>query len=372
MMQSSSNNSNPSIPLLQLALDYFSLPPAIAMAAKVAPYVDVIEIGTPLCKAAGMEAVRAIREICPDKLILADLKTPDVGDLEAKMAFDAGADFMTVIGGAALATVELAVKMAKQQGKEMLMELTGVRDILARAEEWKQLGVKRMVYHRGWDEQTFDRQWQDEDKVVVRKLIDMGFKITVTGGITVDLLPFFQDLPVSIIICGRAIHQAKDPAVAAHEFRSAIHRLWGSSKAISSGSTGNGKKGDAFLVDVAPKAIRWGISEMGLLLTMDGRECPGCDSSSKFCKGTITTVHCPDGVNVDNLVQGINQIFGQSRAFGRASNNTFYLDPAQLSDPSPAKTIDLLLATGNVLGQLGYRVDVNAGVGVANQILGNL
>ena len=121
MTQSASRNSNSSVPMLQLALDYFSLPPAIAMAAKVAPYVDVIEIGTPLCKAAGMEAVRAIREVCPDNLILADLKTPDVGDLEAKMAFDAGADFMTVIGGAALATVELALKMAKAEGKEMLM-----------------------------------------------------------------------------------------------------------------------------------------------------------------------------------------------------------------------------------------------------------
>lgn len=63
-------------PQLQIALDYISLPKAIVMAATVAPEVDIIEIGTPLCKAAGIETVRAIREICPDKLILADLKTP--------------------------------------------------------------------------------------------------------------------------------------------------------------------------------------------------------------------------------------------------------------------------------------------------------
>ena len=73
-----------SIPLLQVALDYTSLPSALAMALRVAPEVDVIEIGTPLCKAAGMEAVRAVREVCPDKLILADVKSPDVGGLEAK------------------------------------------------------------------------------------------------------------------------------------------------------------------------------------------------------------------------------------------------------------------------------------------------
>ena len=95
-------------PLLQIAMDYTSLPKALAMATLVAPEVDIIEIGTPLCKAAGVEAIRAMREICPDKLILADFKTPDVGGLEATMAFDAGADMLTVIGGAALPTVKEA------------------------------------------------------------------------------------------------------------------------------------------------------------------------------------------------------------------------------------------------------------------------
>jgi 3-hexulose-6-phosphate synthase len=127
------------VPMLQIAMDYITLPPALAMAVKVASEVDIIEIGTPLCKAAGLEAIRSMREIVPDKLILADFKSPDVGGLEAKMAFDAGADMMTVIGGAALATVEQALDMAHKMGKEMLMELTGVRDIIARAKEWRQM-----------------------------------------------------------------------------------------------------------------------------------------------------------------------------------------------------------------------------------------
>jgi 3-dehydro-L-gulonate-6-phosphate decarboxylase len=360
-----------SVPLLQLALDYISLPPAIAMAVKVAPHVDVIEIGTPLCKAAGIDAVRAIREVCPDKLILADLKTPDVGGLEAKMAFDAGADMMTVIGGAPMATVESALRVAQQMGKEMLMELTGVRDIVARAKEWKQVGVQRMVYHRGWDEQAFHREWSEDDKHTIRQLIDMGFKVTVTGGITVELLPFFQDLAVSIIIAGRAIHKAKDPAASALELRSAITRLWGAPQAGISWHSGN-RHVSASTTDVAAKAIRWGVSEMGLLLTLDGRDCPGCDSLQRFCKSTITTIHCPDGIRAGDLVQSIAHIFGQSRAYGRASDNAFFLDPAQLEDLSPGRIVDLLIATGNALRQLGYSANVNAGVGVANRILGTL
>lgn len=215
-------------PQLQLALDYVSLPKAIVMAYQVAPEVDIIEIGTPLCKAAGMEAVRAIREICPDKLILADLKAPDVGGLEAAMAFDAGADMMTVIGGAALATVREALAVARERGKEMLMELTGVRDseILVRAAEWRQIGVQRIVYHREWDAQNAGRMWADSDKTTIRGLIDMGFKLTVTGGLTMELIPFFADLPVSVLICGRGIREAADPRAAARQMRLAIADLW--------------------------------------------------------------------------------------------------------------------------------------------------
>ena len=92
---SRSNQTMNTTPLLQIAMDYISLPKALAMAVLVAPEVDIIEIGTPLCKAAGLEAIRSMREICPDKLILADFKAPDVGGLEATMAFDAGADMMS-------------------------------------------------------------------------------------------------------------------------------------------------------------------------------------------------------------------------------------------------------------------------------------
>lgn len=367
------------VPLLQCAMDYISLPPALAMSLKVAPEVDIIEIGTPLCKAAGLEAIRAVREVLPDKLILADFKSPDVGGLEAKMAFDAGADMMTVIGGAALATVESALEAARVAGKEMLMELTGVRDILARAREWRQIGVERMVYHRGWDEQAFNRMWVAEDRTTIHQLIDMGFKITVTGGITKNSLAFFQPLNVSVVICGRGIREAADPRQAAHEFRGEMHRLWGGQEPVAPSYAG-GRVGGLSLADNAAKAIRWGVSEMGLQLTVDGRECPGCDSPQRFCWGTRTEVALPPGLRADDVVARIGQAFGRSEAFGRASENAFVLDPAPLLDGAagsmtPAAqnaVVDLLRATGNALRALGAQVDVNAGLAVADRILREL
>ena len=190
------------VPMLQIAMDYITLPPARDGGQSGIrsrhhrnrhPAVQSDRVGSDPLDA----------RIVPDKLILADFKSPDVGGLEAKMAFDAGADMMTVIGGAALATVEQALDMAHKMGKEMLMELTGVPRHHRRAKEWREMGVERMVYHRGWDEQTANRQWEENDRTTVRQLIDMGFKITVTGGITTEKLPFFQSLPVSVVIFGR-------------------------------------------------------------------------------------------------------------------------------------------------------------------------
>jgi 3-dehydro-L-gulonate-6-phosphate decarboxylase len=366
-----------SVPLLQIAMDYITLPPALAMAIKVAPEVDIIEIGTPLCKAVGLDGIRAMRDLVgPDKLILADFKSPDVGGLEAKMAFDAGADMMTVIGGAALATVESALEAAKAAHKEMLMELTGVRDILARAKEWRQIGVERMVYHRGWDEQTFARQWVEEDRTVIRQLIDMGFKITVTGGLNKQLLSFFQPLAVSVVICGRGIRETPDPRQSAHEFRMEMQRLWGggASRGIDAGTTPafpGGKVASNTAAENAAKALRWGVSEMGLMLTAEGNDCPGCDSPQRFCWGTRVEVATPAGVNPGDVVAKISQEFGRTPAVTRGSETSFVLDPAQLPNSTPNEVLELLRATGNALRGLGYSVDVSAGTSVAERILRN-
>jgi 3-dehydro-L-gulonate-6-phosphate decarboxylase len=362
-----------SVPMLQVAMDYITLPPALAMAAKVAPEVDIIEIGTPLCKAVGLDAIRAMREMVgPDMLILADFKSPDVGGLEAKMAFDAGADLMTVIGGAALATVESALEAAKAANKEMQMELTGVRDILARAREWRQIGVEQMVYHRGWDEQAFARQWVEEDRTVIRQLIDMGFKITVTGGITKQLLPFFQPLAVSVVICGRGIRETPDPRQTAHEFRMEMQRLWGAGGISGMMPTyPGGKVATNTAAENAAKALRWGVSEMGLMLTVDGNDCPGCDSPQRFCWGTRVEVAMPAGVNAGDVVAKIAQNFGRTPAVTRGSENSLVLDPEQLPSSTPNQMIDLLRATGNALRELGCAVDIAAGIAVAERILRN-
>ena len=83
---------------LQVAVDLLTTADALALTNKVGPYVDIIELGTPLIKSAGLSAISAIKAAHPDKEVFADLKTADAGFLEADIAFSAGADLVTVLG----------------------------------------------------------------------------------------------------------------------------------------------------------------------------------------------------------------------------------------------------------------------------------
>ena len=61
-------------PLLQLALDHTSLQAAQRDVATLSDHVDIVEAGTILCLTEGLNAVRALRAQCPDKIIVADWK----------------------------------------------------------------------------------------------------------------------------------------------------------------------------------------------------------------------------------------------------------------------------------------------------------
>ena len=84
-------------PLLQLALDHTSLQAAQRDVALLSDHVDIVEAGTILCLTEGLNAVKALREQCPEKIIVADWKVADAGETLAEQAFGAGANWMTII-----------------------------------------------------------------------------------------------------------------------------------------------------------------------------------------------------------------------------------------------------------------------------------
>ena len=94
-------------PYLQVALDHPSLKHHLKVVDEL-PRSDriILEIGTPFLKKYGMEVIEKIREAAPNKYIVADLKTLDVGKLEVDDAFEASADAVVASGLASSASID--------------------------------------------------------------------------------------------------------------------------------------------------------------------------------------------------------------------------------------------------------------------------
>ena len=204
---------------LQVAMDVLTTDDALALAAKVAPHVDIIELGTPLIKAMGLAAVTAIKAAHPDKIVFADLKTMDAGELEADIAFTAGADLVTVLGSAGDSTIVGAVKAAKAHNKGVVVDLIGVADKVTRAREVTALGAQFVEMHAGLDEQA-------EPGFTLATLINQGetakVPFSLAGGVNLSTIASVQRAGATVAVAGGAIYGAADPAEAAKALRAAI------------------------------------------------------------------------------------------------------------------------------------------------------
>ncbi|MGX5717338.1 3-hexulose-6-phosphate synthase [Arthrobacter sp. MAHUQ-56] len=205
---------------LQVAIDLLTVEDALELAGKVAEYVDIIELGTPLIKAEGLSAITAVKEAHPDKLVFADMKTMDAGELEADIAFKAGADLVTVLGSADDSTIAGAVKAAKAHSKGIVVDLIGVADKASRAKEVRALGAKFVEMHAGLDEQAkpgFDLNG------LLRAGEESQVPFSVAGGVNASTIAAVQAAGADVAVAGGAIYGASDPALAAKELQAAIN-----------------------------------------------------------------------------------------------------------------------------------------------------
>ena len=132
---------------------------------------------------------------------------------------------MTVICAAPLATMASALEVAQRHQGEIQIELFG-RWTLEDAQQWRDLGIRQAIYHRGRDAQASGQTWSHQDLDLMKALSDLGIELSVTGGITPTDLPLFKDIAVTAFIVGRALAEAADPLAAAGQFRSAIDDIW--------------------------------------------------------------------------------------------------------------------------------------------------
>ncbi len=205
---------------IQMALDSLDFDATMALAEAVAPYVDILEIGTPCIKYNGLKLVKALKAAHPTKKILVDLKTMDAGEYESTPFFEAGGDICTVLGAADAATVNGVIKAAKANGAEAQVDLISVEDKAAVAKEAAANGAQIIGVHTGLDAQAAG-QTPFADLALIAGL-GLDVKISVAGGINKTTIQDTVRAGANIVVVGAAIYGAASPAESAKELRALV------------------------------------------------------------------------------------------------------------------------------------------------------
>ncbi len=210
------------IPNLQVALDHNRIEDALVDAIAVGNEVDIIEVGTILCLNEGDKAIKCLRNLFPNKTLIADTKCADAGTTVARNCKLAGADWMTVICCATIPTMKAALKEMGTLQVELYGDWT-----FEQAQLWLDAGIDQAIYHQSRDALLSGGTWTENDLQKIKRLIDMGFKVSATGGLTLESLKLFEGLDIYTFIAGRGICATENPAETAKEFKEEIRRIWG-------------------------------------------------------------------------------------------------------------------------------------------------
>ncbi|MBL8695695.1 MAG: orotidine 5'-phosphate decarboxylase [Planctomycetes bacterium] len=210
---------------LQVALDFLELSRAMKCAREaVAGGVDILEVGTPLLKSEGLDALRKLRaefpaSSYPTLRLVCDTKTMDAGRLEFEAAAKAGAHIATVLATAADSTIRDCVETGRNYGVQVQVDLINVADPVERAKQCAALGVDILGVHCGIDEQMAGRDPFDTLRAV-RAVVNC--EIAVAGGIHSESAAKAAEAGADIIIVGGAITKAEDAAAATRALVAAV------------------------------------------------------------------------------------------------------------------------------------------------------
>lgn len=206
-------------PKLQLALDDIELNEALVLVEKVQDSIDIVEIGTPFMMEYGMEAVRKFKEQFPALEILCDGKIMDAGGYEANLAYQAGADYVTVLAVTDDLTITDVVAAAKNTAekeksrKKVMADMICVSDFKERIKKLEELRVDVISVHTGVDQQAMGRTPLDDLKEI-RSFVK-HIPIAVAGGVNAQNVDDYLVYEPAIVIVGGGIIHAKNPVEAA-------------------------------------------------------------------------------------------------------------------------------------------------------------
>lgn len=205
-------------PYLQISLDAPSLENAKKIISQL-PGSDriIIEVGTPLIKRYGTRVISDLRLIAKDSFIVADLKTLDVGKVEADIAYEDTADAVVAAGLAPPETLDAFVHEAKRLGIYGVIDMLNVEDVLGKLQSLKEF-PDVVILHRGIDQETGRSSGLERIQIIRQTFPNKKYLIAVAGGIVPETAKEALEKGADILIVGRYVTQSKDVERAVRDF----------------------------------------------------------------------------------------------------------------------------------------------------------
>ena len=205
---------------IQYAIDG-PLGEGIRIANEIREYVEIIEIGDGVLMRESMKVIPMVKQIFPEKKILADLKIMDGGYSLGKEAFELGADIVTVCAASDKGCQLGLVRAANELGKESWIDLIGIdpKDYHKYVDFINASGADYVCAHLSGD------LFKDEPGIFARKdairlVGKLGFtcKVVISGGLTSEYLPELKECDPYHVNLGGVLTRARDPKATAKVF----------------------------------------------------------------------------------------------------------------------------------------------------------
>lgn len=205
-------------PYLQISLDAPDLENAKKIISQL-PGSDrlIIEVGTPLIKRYGTRVIKELRQVARDAFMVADLKTLDVGKVEADIAYEDTADAVVAAGLAPPETIDAFVQEAKRMGIYAVVDMLNVEDVLEKLKALKDF-PDIVILHRGIDQETGRSSGLERIQIIRKAFPNKKFLIAVAGGIVPETAKEALEKGADVLIVGRYVTQSKDIERSVREF----------------------------------------------------------------------------------------------------------------------------------------------------------
>ncbi|WP_233600235.1 orotidine 5'-phosphate decarboxylase / HUMPS family protein [Micromonospora sp. M71_S20] len=205
---------------LQVALDVRDIDYAISVAqAAVTAGVRFIEIGDPLIKSVGVQAISAVKQQAPGAWIVAEMMSADWGRDQVVLATEAGADVVLLIGPASIASVSAAVEASKRLAVPVIIDVPTGRLNQGWVQDMERAGVDGFAITTNIDLGVAGFHPLDQAQLI-RSWTKLP--VAVSGGFEPTDVEASRRRSWDILVVGRGVTDSLDPAVAARDLAASI------------------------------------------------------------------------------------------------------------------------------------------------------